>query len=52
MMRLTSMNDTSNYQQPVVSGLQYNAANQVTAINYYGSIEQRQDRLGHGRHQR
>ncbi len=41
MMRLSSMNDTSNYSQPVVNGLQYNAANQVKAINYYDATETR-----------
>ncbi len=35
MMRLSSMTDGSNYAQPVVNGAQYNAANQLTALNYY-----------------
>ena len=41
MMRLSSMNDNSNYSQPVVNGLIYNAANQVKAINYYDATETR-----------
>ncbi|HLG96093.1 MAG TPA: RHS repeat-associated core domain-containing protein [Bryobacteraceae bacterium] len=43
MMRLVSMsdNDTLAMAQPVVNGVQYNAANQVTAMNYYGAVETR-----------
>jgi len=42
MMRLASMTDQSNYAQPVVNGVQYNAANQIMGINYYGARETRQ----------
>jgi len=35
------MTDQSNYAQPVVNGVQYNAANQITAMNYYGAAESR-----------
>ena len=41
MMRLSSMNDTSNYSQPVVNNVQYNAASQLTGINYYDTNETR-----------
>ena len=41
MMRLTSMTDTSNYSQPVVNGAAYNAASQLTALNYYDATETR-----------
>ncbi len=41
MMRLSSMTDGSNYAQPVVNGAQYNAANQLTALNYYDTAETR-----------
>ena len=41
MMRLSSMTDTSNYSQPVVNGAVYNAANQLTALNYYDANETR-----------
>ncbi len=41
MMRLSSMTDNSNYAQPVVNSIQYNAASQLTAINYYGATETR-----------
>ncbi len=41
MMRLTSMTDTSNYSQPVVNGAVYNAASQLTALNYYDATETR-----------
>ena len=41
MMRLSSMTDTSNYSQPVVNGAAYNAASQLTALNYYDATETR-----------
>ena len=40
-MRLSSMTDGSNYSQPVVNGTTYNAANQLTAVNYYDATETR-----------
>lgn len=36
------MTDSSNYSQPVVNNVQYNAASQLMAINYYGTSETRQ----------
>ncbi|HTS46968.1 MAG TPA: RHS repeat-associated core domain-containing protein [Bryobacteraceae bacterium] len=41
MMRLSNMTDGSNYSQPVVNGVTYNAANQLTAVNYYDAAETR-----------
>ncbi len=41
MMRLSTMTDSSNYSQPVVNNVQYNAASQLTAINYYSVAEAR-----------
>ena len=41
MMRLSTMSDSSNYTQPVVNGATYNAANQITALNYYNTTESR-----------
>jgi len=41
MMRLAGMSDQSNYGPTAVTNVTYNAANQLTSINYYSATETR-----------